>query len=52
MADQQTMRLGQVARKLNVGIGTIIEHLSSKGHEIDSNPNSKVTVEQFEVLAI
>jgi len=52
MADQQTLRLGQVARKFNVGIGTIIEHLGSKGQEIESNPNSKITKEQFDILAI
>ena len=28
------MRLGQVARKLNVGMHTIIEHLEKKGFEV------------------
>ncbi len=44
-------RLSQVARKLNVGIGTIIEFLSSKGIEVDNNPNSKISQEQFAMLS-
>ena len=50
MSDK-VMRLSQVARKLNVGRNTIIEHLGKKGFEIDSNPNTKITPEQFELLA-
>ena len=50
MSDK-VMRLSQVARKLNVGRNTIIEHLGKKGFEIDSNPNTKITPEQFEILA-
>jgi len=45
------MRLSQVARKLNVGLSTITEYLSSKGHEVDSTPNSKINQEQFTLLA-
>jgi len=45
------MRLGQVARKLNVGMHTIIEHLEQKGFDVDNTPNAKITVEQFDILA-
>jgi len=48
---EKVMRLSQVARKLNVGRNTIIEHLAKKGFEIDSNPNTKISGEQFELLA-
>ena len=44
------IRLGQVARKLNVGRNTIIEFLQSKGFEIDSNPNTKINEELFSLL--
>ena len=44
------MRLSQVARKLNVGTSTIADHLSAKGFSIENNPNSKVTLEQFDML--
>lgn len=51
MADEKTMRLSQVARKLNVGRTTIIDFLADKGFEVDSSPNSKVTPEQFSMLS-
>ena len=44
-------RLSQVARKLNVGSSTIIDFLTLKGFEVDSNPNSKITEEQFILLS-
>ena len=44
-------RLSQVARKLNVGRTTIIDFLTEKGYEVDRNPNSKITEEQFAVLS-
>ena len=44
------MRLGQVARKLNIGRHTIIEFLGKKGHEIDSNPNSKLDPDLYDLL--
>jgi translation initiation factor IF-2 len=46
----KTQRLGKAAGELNVGISTIVDFLSSKGIAIDSNPNSKIEPEQFEML--
>jgi len=51
MAEEKMMRINQVARKLNVGIHTIAEFLETKGYEIDGKPNSKITMEQFRILA-
>ncbi len=51
MAEGKTYRLSQVARKLNVGRGTILDFLSGKGFEVDSSPNSKITHEQFSMLS-
>lgn len=51
MAEEKTYRLSQVARKLNVGRGTILDFLSDKGFEVDSSPNSKITQEQFSLLS-
>jgi translation initiation factor IF-2 len=50
MAEEKMMRLSQVARKLNVGLSTITDHLSAKGFEIENNPNSKITEGQFDML--
>jgi len=51
MADEKVMRLSQVARKLNVGLPTIAEHLETKGFKVEHNPNAKISMEQFEMLA-
>ena len=45
------MRLSQAARKLNIGTDTLIAYLEAKGFVVDNNPNSKITVEQFDLLA-
>jgi translation initiation factor IF-2 len=51
MSEERTMRLGQVARKLNVGISTIVDSMAKKGFEVENNPNSKINMEQFNMLA-
>lgn len=51
MAEEKMMRLSQVARKLNVGTSTIAEHLANKGFKIDTKPNTKITMEQFNMLS-
>ena len=51
MAEEKMMRLSQVARKLNVGTSTIADHLAHKGFKIDNKPNTKITMEQFEMLS-
>ena len=45
------MRLSQVARILNVGITTIVDHLSAKGYKVETNPNTKINADQIEFLA-
>ena len=50
MSDEKMMRLGQIARKLNVGTATIVESLGKKGFEVENNPNSKITMEQVAML--
>jgi translation initiation factor IF-2 len=44
------MRLGQIARKLNVGTATIVESMAKKGYEVENNPNSKITLDQVAML--
>jgi len=50
MAEDKMMRLSQVARKLNVGMSTIAEHLTAKGFEVENNPNAKITSDAFNLL--
>jgi len=44
------MRLSKVAKELNVGIANVIDHLASKGIEIDGRPNTKITPESYDIL--
>jgi translation initiation factor IF-2 len=45
------IRLGKAAGELNVGISTLVDFLDSKGIKIDSNPNTKLDGEHFELLS-
>jgi translation initiation factor IF-2 len=51
MAEEKMIRLGQASRKLNVGHNTILEFLAKKGYVVENNPNTKLTAEQFSMLA-
>lgn len=51
MSDEQVpIRLIKVAKEFNVGTSTIVDDLARKGHKIDSNPNTKLTPEQYALL--
>jgi translation initiation factor IF-2 len=43
-------RLSKIAREFNVGISTIVEFLTKKGYEVDSNPNSKISSDIYDIL--
>jgi translation initiation factor IF-2 len=43
-------RLIKIAKEFNIGHNTIVEFLSKKGFEIESNPNTKVPPECYELL--
>ncbi len=51
MIEQKEMRISLAAKKLNVGIATIVEKLAIKGHRIDNNPNAKLNFEQLSILS-
>jgi translation initiation factor IF-2 len=44
------MRLSKVAREFNQGLHTVVEFLESKGHEVESNPNTKIPAELYTLL--
>jgi translation initiation factor IF-2 len=50
MDNTKATRLSKIAREFNLGISTIVDFLQSKGESIDSNPNTKVTPEQYDLL--
>ncbi|NOU61616.1 translation initiation factor IF-2 [Marinifilum caeruleilacunae] len=47
----KNIRLSKLAREFNVGISTIVDFLNKKGIEIDSNPNTKVSDDAYDILA-
>ena len=50
MAENKTMRLNKVLRELNISLDRAIEHLSSKGHDVDARPTTKISNEEYQVL--
>jgi len=47
---KQSIRLSKVAKELNVGISTIVDFLNKKKIEIDSNPNTKINSDVYDLL--
>lgn len=47
----KVLRLSKIAREFNIGTSTIVDFLAKKGMSIDSNPNTKLSQEAYEVLA-
>ena len=43
-------RLSKIAKELNAGISTLVDHLKSKGIDIESSPNTKVEETHYNVL--
>ncbi len=43
-------RLSKVAKDLGVGIGTITDFLKTQGISVDTNPNAKITDEQYDAV--
>lgn len=45
------VRLSKIAREFNVGLSTIVEFLHNKGIKISSDPNAKLTDEDYTLVA-
>jgi translation initiation factor IF-2 len=50
MTEKKATRLSKAAREFNVGISTIVEFLKKKGHQVDSNPNTKLDAALYDLL--
>lgn len=51
MAEEpKSIRLNKAAKEFNVGIQSLVEFLAKKGHQVDVNPNTKISPEQYELL--
>lgn len=51
MSDAKTMRLSKVAKEFNLSLGKIVEFLSSKGRQVENNPNAKIGDEEYSLLS-
>ena len=50
MAESKTLRLNKVLRELNISLDRAVEHLASKGFEVEARPTTKISGEVYEVL--
>ena len=50
MAEVKKKRLSQVLREFNISLDRAVEFLGSKGFEVESNPNTRITGAEYEVL--
>ena len=50
MAESAKLRLNKVLRELNISLDRAVEHLSSKGFDIEARPTTKITSEVYNVL--
>ena len=44
------LRLSKVAREFNQGLHTVVEFLEKQGHKVESNPNTKIPNDLYELL--
>ena len=47
----KNIRLSKVAKELNVSVTRMVELLSKKGYNVESNPNAKISSEEYELLS-
>jgi len=50
MSEATGKRLNAVWKELNVGMQTLVDTLSKKGHKVDAKPTTKLTDEQYQIL--
>ena len=50
MAGNPTIRLNKVLRELNISLDRAIDHLASKGYDVEARPTTKITGEVYQVL--
>ena len=50
MSVSKTLRLNKVLRELNISLDRAVEHLSSKGIEIEARPTTKISNQEYQIL--
>jgi translation initiation factor IF-2 len=49
-ATDKGIRLSKVAREFNLGLHTVVEYLDKQGHKVESNPNTKIQGDLYDLL--
>ncbi len=50
MADNAKIRLNKVLRELNISLDRAVDFLTSKGHDVDARPTTKISDDVYQVL--
>ncbi len=50
MSEDKSIKLIKAVKELNIGMGTIVDFLSSKGYKVDKNPNSVLNSDMYSTL--
>ena len=50
MSEDKSVKLFKAAKELNIGIGTIVKFLGSKGFKVDNQPNYKLDSDMYSTL--
>ena len=45
-----SIKLFSLAKELNIGVNTLVSFLNDKGKEVDNNPNTRITEEEFNLV--
>jgi translation initiation factor IF-2 len=49
-ATEKSIRLSKVAKEFNLAVSTVVDFLAKKGHQVESNPNSKIEAGLYDLL--
>jgi translation initiation factor IF-2 len=50
MSEEKTIRINKVLRELNISLERAVDYLKDKGISIESNPNTKISKDEYNVL--
>lgn len=50
MSEDKQYQLFKVAKELNIGLNTAVDHLNKKGYAVDGKPTTKINDEMYSVL--
>ena len=50
MSELNKYRLNKVIREFNISLERVVEFLSSKGHEIEARPTTKISQDHYNIL--